>query len=480
MNVDGGAPQVVCDNPEDGRGAGGSWAEDGLIHFTLGDSNGILAVSARGGTATRVVRPDLPHEQDIHDPYVIPGGRGILFSAHIDTTSYTMLYHILDGNRVLLFDGGDDTVESPAWCETGHVLFQVGGATRGIWAVPYDPAGQELLGDPFLVMGEGLWPSVSRDGTLLCGTGSGVQDWQLVKVDRTGNEVARYGEPQEFFPFLSLDPAERRVILSVSDDSASQLWMLDLERGTQSRLTFDDNTYSNVTWFPDGQDILATGGDGGPGTFDITLMSVEGRTEPRTLVQGLFPELSPDGEHLVFSYFAPEGGIDIGRVDLAEAMQAAPEEPPATASVVADPDWQYGPRISPDGRWVAYVSRETGRDEVYLRRFPEGDQKRQVSADGGGWPLWNGAGDRLYYMSGLDMVEVEIIGEPSLLVGSPEVLFRRPRGTDTFSVGWPLYFQVTRDGGHFFMLYETDEADGNRPLMFVQNWAAEFTQDGDR
>jgi len=477
--VDGGAPLMVCDLPDNRRSAGGTWDDQDRFLFTLGDSTGIMAVPARGGRPVSIILPDTTAaaEQDIHSPFALDGDRGILFSVHLDGGSFTKLYHQLAGRRQLLFDGGDRTVQNPAWCESGHVLFQVGPPNGGIWAVPYEPSSQEVLGDPFLVVGNGRSPTVAKDRTLLCATGRAHQDWQLVKVDRTGKVVSTFGQSQEYYPFFSLGPEGRRMVFAVGNETESQLWMIDLERNTQSRLTFDDLRYSSTVWFADGEHMLVTAGIGGsPGTFKINKISIEGSEPPQILVGGIMAGLSPDEKNVMVSHFTPENAIDISVLDLDAAEPAADGEAPLQP-FITDAEWQYGAQFSPHGDLVAYVSRETGRDEVYLRRFPQGDRKRQVSADGGGWPQWGASGDLLFYMSGLDLVEVDVTEEPSVRVGAPRVLFTRPRGEDLFGVGWPLGFQVDKDGEHFYMLHLVGGEQGNRPLVYVQNWVAGFSED---
>jgi serine/threonine protein kinase/dipeptidyl aminopeptidase/acylaminoacyl peptidase len=474
MAVDGGAPQMVCDMPDGGMGAGGTWDERDHFLFTLGDSNGIMEVPSRGGTPVTYIWPDTTFEQDFHDPHIIDDGRGLLFSSHQKGGSFTKLFHFREGNRTLIFDGGDKNVTNPVWCESGHVLFGMAGANSGIWGLKFDPDKGQVLSEPFLVVGKGLWPSVATDRTLLCSTGSNVLNWQLVKCDRTGRVVSTHGEPQEFYPFFSLGPQGRRMVLAILEDDDSQLWMIDLERNTQSRLTFDDLNYSGSTWMADGEFIIASGGPGGPSEFDLIKISVEGSVPAEVLTRGLFPFLTPDQSTLLYSYFGPSGDVDIASWDMGAMDSAAEGE---VGPGVADPKWQYGSTVSPDGGLLTYVSRETGRDEVYMRRYPQGDQKRQISADGGAWPMWNAAGDRIFYMNGDDLLEVELEREPSLRVGSPKFLFTRPRGEDRFGVGWPLYFLVTGDGKYFYMLHSVDPEQGGRPLTFVQNWVAEFEEE---
>lgn len=476
IEVDGGAPVTVSDLDGGDRGAGGCWAPDDHILFTLGDDKGVLQVPARGGVPSTFMAPDTSLVQDIHDPFLLPDGQGLIYSAHLDGASYTQLHHFRDGEWNLVFDGVEDMITNPVWCASGHILFRKDGPNAGVWAIPYDPAARAATGDPFLVVGEGLWPSIAADGTLLCATGDGVRTWQVTRLDREGDVLATYGEPQDMLPFFSLDPRGERIVLTITEDNTNQLWMLDLNRGTQSRLTFDERHYAAPVWTSDGRFVVAAAGDQpSPASFAMDRISVEGLVPMQSLAAGHFQTLTPDDRTLVFTRYTADRSWDLFAQDLtAPASDMSGVDVAGEARVLADnPGWQYGAQVSPDGRLVAYVSRETGRDEVYLRRFPEGDQKRQVSRDGGGWPQWNAAGDRLFYMSGLDLVEVPVEVDPTLRLGAPQTLFTRPRGADVIGAGWPLYLQVDGDGDSFFMLLEADRESGARPLLVVQNWASE-------
>lgn len=476
LTVAGGAPATVCELSGGDRGAGGTWSDDDHILFTLGDETGVLQVPARGGVPTTYMIPDTSRVQDVHDPYLVGAERGLLYSAHMVDGSFTQLYHFLDGQETLIFDGGDDNIRNPVYSDSGHVLFRKDGPNAGIWAIRYDPDRQLVTGEPFLVVGEGQWPSVSHDQTLLCTTGSGVLNWQLVRCDRSGQVVARYGELQDAIPFFALGPQGQRIVLGIRDGADPQLWMLDLARGTQSRLTFDNATYQAACWSADGMFVFAAGSEKGTAaSFDLHRFSVEGLVPPQVLVKGHFPSLTPDGGTILFTQLSATNSWDQYALEL-----SAPDGPQGPLQVASEPtvvasgsSWQYGGVVSPDGRLLAYVSRETGRDEVYLRRYPQGDQKRQVSVDGGGWPQWGGTGERLYFMSGRNLVEVAVEVDPAVRLGVPNTLFTRERGTDQFGVGWPLYFQVSPDDAGFYMLYQADEEGGNLPLIVIDNWAAE-------
>ncbi len=476
LEVAGGEPVMVCDLSGGDRGEGGTWDPNDHILFTVGDDKGVMQVPARGGVPSAYFVPDTSRVQDVHDPSLVGGGRGLVYSAHMKGAMFTQLYHHRDGTETLVFDGGEDPILNPIYCDSGHVLFRKDGPNAGVWAVPYDPDSQEVKGEPFLVVSKGLWPSVSGDRTLLCATGSGVLNWQLVRCDRSGRVIANYGEAQNVTPFFALDSREERVVLSVIDGESTQLWMLDLARGTQSRLTFDDNHYLTSCWTGDGKFVIAAGDESsGASGMELHRISVEGLVPPQVLKLGHFPFMAPGDRAVLYSSDKPQDSWDQYSLDLTAPDGAlAPLQMPNDAVVVADgTGWQYGGVVSPDGGLVAYVSRETGRDEVYLRRYPQGDQKRQVSVDGGGWPQWNGTGDRLYFMSGLDLVEVTVERQPTVRLGALQTLFTRERGEDIYGVGWPLYLQVTGDGESFFMLYQADEEKGNRPLMVVERWSGE-------
>jgi serine/threonine protein kinase len=462
LMVDGGAPVTVTDIPDGKRADAGAWSEDDIIIYTLGDPTGLLAVPSRGGVPTSYLVPDTSRVQDFHDPTFIEGGRGVLYSSHLKQADFTRLHHFRDGQEALVFDGIDDNIRNPVFCPSGHVLFRKDGPNSGVWAIPYDPDAMQVEGEAFLVVGDGLWPSVSRDQTLLCGSGNSVSTWQVVECDRGGRVVARHGEPQALRPFMALDPAAERVVLSVDNGDNHQLWILDLTRGTQSRLTFDDLSYTVPTWTGDGMFVLAAGGNSGATGFEVHRFSVEGLVQPEVLTRGHFPTVVPGDGEVVFTSYQATNSWDLYAMDL-----NTPGEP---RSVVSGTNWQYCAKISPDGKLIAYASRETGRDEVYLRRYPQGDQKRQVSIDGGSWPQWNGAGDRLYFMSELNVVEVTVETEPNLRLGALETLFVRERGDDLIGVGWPLHLQVSSDGQRFFMLYQMDEDKGSRPLLVVERW----------
>jgi Tol biopolymer transport system component len=265
-------------------------------------------------------------------------------------------------------------------------------------------------------------------------------------------------------------------VLAVQDGESTQLWMLDLARGTQSRLTFDDAHYTSPCWTNDGMFVISGGGPTmSAQNLQLHLFSVEGLVPPQVLAKGTSPTMAPGDGAILFTTFEEQGSWNLLSLDLTapDGAQAPLQVSSDPVVVAGGPSWQYGGVVSSDGGLVAYVSRETGRDEVYLRRYPQGDQKRQVSVEGGGWPQWNGTGDRLYFMSGLNVVEVVVERQPAVRLGTLKTLFTRERGEDQFGVGWPLYLQVSGDGESFFMLHQADEEMGNRPLMVVERWSGQ-------
>jgi len=322
-----------------------------------------------------------------------------------------------------------------------------------------------------LVMTEANFPSVASDGTLLLRTGGGTTTRQLVWLDRQGNTIATIGNPEEGLDLLSgpaLSPDGRRVAISQTlEGQESDIWIFDTERGTKTRLTFDTGSEEDPVWTPDGTRIVYSGSAEGCNGIDCSTLlvrSADGTGAPDTLARGFLAEIAPDGRTLVLT----TRGKDV--TDIA----TMPLEPGATVkSVGSEDEVQVAGPVSPTGRWVAYTSFESGRAEVYLRRFPTWGGKWQVSTTGGNCPRWNGTGDRLYYAHDDDYYEVEVSGQDSPVLGAPRRLFSmRPSGRIFRDM--TAYFDVSRDGQRFLVVRSTGSNVQGSDVVVVQNWFEEF------
>jgi eukaryotic-like serine/threonine-protein kinase len=349
---------------------------------------------------------------------------------------------------------------------TGHILYRRQPVNRGIWALPFSLARHEKTGEPFLVAPEGDTPSVSNDGTLVHSIGTATRQTQMVWVDRSGKVLAKVGQPQEHWPFPCLSPDERMVAIAASEGEEHEVWIHDVERGTKTRLTFGMKAgYAAPTWTADGKGVLVDGGSGG-NAFTTHLISSDGRTVGDELAKGWSSSLSPDGRYLVFTKDAGSSDADIWYLDLTSKGEPAP--------LIKAQGVQLWPRVSPDGQYVAYVSGETGSDEVYVKRFPSGEGKWQVSISGGYWPKWSPRGDRLYYVVGEAIMEVDVSAKPSFSLGKPrEVLKRQPLGWPIL-FGWPPGFDVSKDGQRFLVLQAEGGQKSATGFVVVESWFSEF------
>jgi Tol biopolymer transport system component len=469
--VAGGDPQLVSDvrKPFTG-GAGAFWRDDDVIVCSRAEDDGLLEVSAMGGDPRTLLAPDTTAEGDFHEPTALPGGRGVLYVVHRKQGLDTIELFARGKRKVLVrFEG--QSLENPTWSPTGHVLFRRSPQNTGVWALPFSLSRLEATGAPFMVASNGNFPSVAHDGTLVLRTGSGSRSRQLAWVDRAGNVVGTVGEPEEGLDLMSgpaIAPDGVRVAIAQGPSSdESDIWVYDTARGTKTRLTFDAGLEDDPAWTPDGTRIVHTAAPPGCAGFNclrLVVRSADGTGAPDTLAEGALPNLSPDGHTVVFTTIAGSD-VDVATVPLAPGGQRE--------LVVREDESQVGGRVSPNGRFAAYVSFASGRAEVYLKRFPSWTGKWQVSTGGGSSPCWNGAGDRLHYVHEDDFYEVEVGGVDTPVLSPPRKLFSlRPsaRGFRNLAAA----FDVTRDGQRFLVVRPAGASANGGDVVAVQNWFAEF------
>jgi Tol biopolymer transport system component len=183
---------------------------------------------------------------------------------------------------------------------------------------------------------------------------------------------------------------------------------------------------------------------------------------------------SPDGRFLILMQQDQATGIPkVVSLDLQGGNEIRP--------LIETPDWNFPGKLSPDGRHIAYISSESGRMQVFIKRFPSGEGKWQVSVDGGYWPRWNERGDEIFFVTrGNEMMVVDVETEPTLRLGTPQVLFTMPSSGVTLPFNWPDGFDATPDGQRFVMLQSPDEAEDEievEGITVVQNWFAEFREE---
>ena len=269
------------------------------------------------------------------------------------------------------------------------------------------------------------------------------------------------GAPPRSYDWPQLSPDGRRVAVEVAD----RLWLHDLDRGTLTRVTLDGGFSISPAWTPDGTRMAFATDDGmswqradGGGLEQLTSRAdfMHARQVPRSW--------SPDGQLLAFHGGTPTTGRDIWVLRL-DGRKAEP--------FVRTSFQEGAPAFSPDGRWLAYVSNESGVPEVYVQPYPGPGGKRQISTDGGTEPVWNRNGRELFYRSGVKMMAVEVTTRPAFSAGRPRRLFEGRYLASVFPLIGVAY-DVSPDGQRFLMIKEVEQSPSATQVVVVQNWFEEL------
>jgi Tol biopolymer transport system component len=300
------------------------------------------------------------------------------------------------------------------------------------------------------------------------GTYSNVVANNLISVDRGGTQKF-LTQTARFHAEPTISPDGQRVAVCVASEEvgvATDIWVLELNRGTWNRLTFKGMNVS-PHWAPDGRQLYFS--SSAP-SWDVFSVPADGGDQPKQLTRGVdavASSVSPDGGFLVAGQLSRDEGLNIGIVGLGNDGEFEP--------LIATPFDEHTGVLSPDGRWLAYVSNESGRNEVYLRPFPAVDNKRMISGEGGEAPRWAADGSELYYRQGNRMMAVPIEGGSPLVIGRPIVVFEgayvKPEGPGWEGTGWQ--YDVTSDGQRFLML-DPQQDPTHGQINVVLNWFEEL------
>jgi Tol biopolymer transport system component len=451
-----------------GAARGGTWNRDDIILFAPRAATGLYRISAAGGEPTPV-RIDSGGRSFPWFPSFLPDGRHFLFF----TASATQPENA--GVFVASLDSttADQliTTRSRAVHAPGYLLFWREGA---LLAQAFDETTLEVRGNPVAVAnGVGLNPvtnqglfSVSDSGTLVFFAGA-VGESELVWFDRAGRRIGNSG-PKGAFNSLSLSPDAASVVYDQAEprNRTFDLWRLDFARGIPSRLTFHPSHDIFPLWSPDGTRIVfGSLREPPPQLYELNANSAG--TE-KVLLKTNFPKnpsgWSSDGRLLFYDSINPDTGGDIWVLPLV----GKPEPYPVVRTAA---DEHYG-TVSPDGRWLAYISNETGAYEVYVESFPATGFKRQVSMQGGFEPQWRRDGKELFYLApNQTLMAVGVKSNPTTLeVSPPTALFpTRIKWMEIQAVAH--HYAPVPDGQHFLISSATDEAR-SVPVTIVLNWSA--------
>jgi hypothetical protein len=459
-SVDGSHVEVIAELPASINGA--AWGPNGTIMLagTFNDRTGLFEVSERGGEVKeRMILGE--REGHFHNFDILPDGRSVLITVHRGTAKVLSL--LTGGTLTPLVEVESRYLPDPRYSTSGHMLYARGGNNPGIWALPFSADTLEVGGEPFLVAAGGNNFSVSRDGTMIYRDADYDPPQRLVWVDREGTEFGTIGQPRIGFDTPAISPDGGRIVVAAGFEFDSDLWLIDVARGTMTVLARDDGAQYEPAWSVDGTRVVYRHRPPGSEDTTIRIANADGRGEPETLVDGTSFSLAPSGA-LVFSRIGEETKSDLW---LLEPGAVATEAKPLIQTAA---DEARG-RVSPDGSTIAYQSSESDDTQVYLKRFPSGEGRWQVSLDGGRTPRWSPKGDELYWVDGEGLMVTEVQTLPEITLGTPRRLFTWNGEL------WHREYDVAADAGRFVMVTraeEPDESDSTADtVLVVENWAGE-------
>jgi eukaryotic-like serine/threonine-protein kinase len=467
--INGGAPVTLCDASSF---AGGSWGPDDWILYAE-YLKGIKRVSANSGIPEVIVKGAGYH------PQLLPDGKSVLFTFGAGP-NYGAPYKIVvqslqSDERKELFAG-----DNARYISTGHIVYVLG---NNLFAVPFDLKTLKSTGGPFSVV-EGIWRvsydrtpqyTVSDAGTLgyipVTTTGA-VAQRTLVWVDRNGQEEPLAAPPNGYFgPRIS--PDGTRVALNVAAAPYGDIWVWDLIHRTPIRLTFGGNN-AYPLWTPDGKRLAFWSFR--EGKYNAYWKSADGTGKDELL-----------GVPLASRIFVPADWADNGKTLVATGFHLDYMSGIGMLSMEGDRRFKFlldekyhesQPRISPDGRWMAYTSNESGKEDIYVRPFPDMNGRWQISTSGGNNPLWSRDGREIFYRNGNAVMAVSVKTSPTFIFETSRTLFQ---GTYVSSVNSPASrdfgtWDISPDGQRFLMLRESSAGSGPRKINIVVNWLEELKQ----
>ncbi|RKZ13795.1 hypothetical protein DRQ53_12815 [bacterium] len=474
----GGRPVALCETPGIVPGGlGAHWGDDGRILFALG-STGVRSVSALGGQVSELIEPGEGYG-DLHEPFAIPGGRGVLFVSHPSQRGPSVLEFWRDGERRVVFEAGvGDRLWYPCYDPAGYVLFRWtrGDATEGLWAIAFDIGSGEARGEPFLVEPDASEATIARDGTLVFVTNPRRSNERvIVRVgfggDRREDLTSAHAGQLEF----RLSPDGRHIAFTAlppDGGESDELWVRDLDRGIESQLTSfaGSRLVFQPSWTRDGSEIyIITPYSNRVGVETIRL-NADG-SGPWTTVLDEPGELTPDGDHFLSLTRARGEPLNSDNPDTTEVWLVPAIDPTARRKVLGGSGAVFPSGFSPDGRYLLYYEVRGGTGTPYLTRYPEFTGRWKVSLDEEVIAeTFASDGSAIYYTTDAELYRVSFEAGPTPVLGRPELVGDLPDGASGDIATHP-------DGDSYLIAITTETqegAAGRRGIKVVQNWTAKL------
>jgi serine/threonine-protein kinase len=456
---------------------GATWGPAGIVVGSNEPATGLLLTSASEGTIETLTMPDAARGESDHIfPRLLPDGRHVLFtiasSQGVDRSQIALVDIETREYRVLI-QGGSDA----QYVASGHIVY---GAAGVLFAVPFDLASLEVRGTPVPVVDDvatkatgAVSFAVADNGTLAYISG-GAQNFvrlAVVWVDRNGVEESLDLPPRNY-QYVQLSPDGQRLALDVREEE-NDIWIWDLERRSLQRLTFDPALNRGPAWSGDGRRVAFSRSI--EGKEEVYWQSWDGAGVPEQLTRDS-PDLVMPNDVSADDRYVFVFKVTVPRDVLMVPTEGAPTTPVA---IISTPASEENATLSPDGRWLAYQSDESGRNEIYVRPFPEVESGRwQVSTGGGIAPRWSRNGLELfyYYNDGRSgrLMAVDVDTSTVFRPGAPRLLFEGP---DLAPQQGRQIFDVSLDDQRFLMIKRAETSDADAPesqLIVVQNWFEEL------
>jgi eukaryotic-like serine/threonine-protein kinase len=468
LELSGGPLQTICDAP---AGRGGTWNKNGVIVFSPDVVTGLHQVSAKGGPSKQISHVDVKRGEQGHRwPVFLPDGTHFLylaanFAGRDDANA--VFVGALDSNeKRFIVDAGANA----AFAAPDYLLYY---KNKTLLAQSFDLKNFKLIGEPATILTDIEYlPQVRRavfavsdNGALLAQGGGQAAVSQPIWFDRKGKELDAVGAP-EVYGNVFLAPNGRSVAVDKTDMESLNMdvWTYDLERGSSKRLTFDPSIDALPVWSPDGSRLVFGSNRGA--VQDLYIKNADGAQEEKSLIPGdefnKYPsDWSKDGKYILYTRAADLWFVSLPDLKSSLFLKAA--------SVISNG------QFSPDGKWVAYASNETGKWEIYVTSFPEARGKWQISTGGGEQPRWRSDGKELFYLSADDkMMAVPVTTGANLDAGAPVALFQATLRQPVLVYDRFVY-DVSRDGQRFLINTPVKKAD-TKPMSVFLNWPAQLNK----